>query len=166
VLGAHAAALAGSQDRLAVRDVPEQVAALRQTAAGLTDEAGELEAALLPSRFWAQYHLGELGDCATQATAVGESLVKDQERLQGPDHPGALASRNSLAAAYQEAGRVAEAIARDERTLADRERLLGPDHPDTLTSRNNFAGAYKETERLAGASPRRRWWRVRRRSSS
>ena len=87
VLDAHAAALAGSQDRLAVRDVAEQVAALRQAVAGLGDEPGELEAALLRLRSWALYHLNELGDSAVQAIAVGESLVKDQERLLGPDHP-------------------------------------------------------------------------------
>jgi hypothetical protein len=50
VLDAHAAALKGSQDRLAVRDVPEQAAALRQTAAGVVDEVGDLETALLGLR--------------------------------------------------------------------------------------------------------------------
>jgi hypothetical protein len=39
VLETHAGGLVDSQDRLTVRDVPEQVAALRQTAAGLGDEA-------------------------------------------------------------------------------------------------------------------------------
>jgi tetratricopeptide (TPR) repeat protein len=151
VLGAHAAALAGSQDRLAVRDVPEQVAALRQAAAGLGDEAGELEAALLPLRLWALYHLNELGDSAAQAIAVGESLVKDQERLLDPDHPDTLTTRNNLANAYRDAGRAAEAIPLHERTLADRERVLGPDHPDTLATRNNLANAYQEAGRAAEA---------------
>ncbi len=48
-----------------------------------------------------------------------------------PGSPEALTSRSNLAAAYQEAGRTAEAIALYEQTLAARERLLGPDHPDT-----------------------------------
>jgi hypothetical protein len=39
-----------------------------------------------------------------------------------PDHPDTLQSQNNLAAAYQEAGRAAEAIALLEQTLADRER--------------------------------------------
>ena len=38
VLDARAGALAGSLDRLAVRDVPEQVTALWQAAAGLADD--------------------------------------------------------------------------------------------------------------------------------
>jgi hypothetical protein len=54
-----------------------------------------------------------------------------------------LKSRNNLAAAYQAAGRTAEAIALHERTLADFERVLGADHPDTLTSRSNLAEAYR-----------------------
>ena len=59
--------------------------------------------------------------------------------------------RDNLARAYQETGRLAEAVALFERTLADRERILGANHPDTLTSRNNLAHAYQETGRLAEA---------------
>ena len=73
--------------------------------------------------------------------------------MLGPDHPDTLASRNNLAAAYQAAGRAAEAIALHERTLADRERVLGPDHPDTLTSRNNLAAVYQAAGRTAEAIP-------------
>jgi Tetratricopeptide repeat len=151
VLAAYASALVGSEDRLAVRDVPEQVAALQQTAAGLADQAGELEAALLALQFWALYHLNELGDSATQAIAVGESLVEGRERLLGHDHPDTLNSRNSLALAYQGAGRVAEAVLLYERTLTNRERLLGYDDPRTLTSRNNLATAYEAAGRTAEA---------------
>jgi hypothetical protein len=151
VLAAYAAALAGSQDRLAGRDVPEQVAALQQTAGRLGGEAGELEAALLRLRFWALYHLNDLGDSAVHAIAIGEPLVKDQERLLGPGHPATLGSRNSLAIAYQDAGRAAEAIPLHERTLADQERVLGPDHPNTLNSRNNLANAYQAAGQDTGA---------------
>ena len=52
--------------------------------------------------------------------------------MLGPDHPDALNSRNSLAAAYLAAGRAADAIPLFEQTLASRERLLGPDDPDIL----------------------------------
>ena len=51
VLDARAEALAGSQDRPAVRDIPEQVTALRENAAGLATGAGEelaTDAALAP----------------------------------------------------------------------------------------------------------------------
>ena len=60
-------------------------------------------------------------------------------------------SRNSLAAAYLAAGRVAEAIPLFEQTLAVLQRQLGPDHPDTLTSQNNLASAYQDAGRVAEA---------------
>ena len=63
--------------------------------------------------------------------------------MLGADHPDTLTSRNNLAVAYQDAGRLGRAIPLFERTLADHERVLGPDHPDTLTSRNNLAAAYQ-----------------------
>jgi len=153
LLDAHAAGLVGSQDRLAVRDVPEQVAALQQAAAGLADEAVGLEAALLKLRLWALYYLRQLGDSTVRAIAVGEPLVVDSERLLGPDHFHTLRSRNNLANAYQDAGRSAEAVTLHEKTLADRERLLGPDHPDTLSSRGNLANAYQSAGRAAEAIP-------------
>jgi Tetratricopeptide repeat len=58
-----------------------------------------------------------------------ERTLADSERVRGPDHPETLTSRNDLTAAYQYAGRTAEAIPLLERTLADCERVLGPDHP-------------------------------------
>jgi tetratricopeptide (TPR) repeat protein len=149
VLEARARALQDSPDRLAVRDIPEQAAALQQAAAGL---AGDLAAALLPLRLWALYYLNELGDSAQQAIAAGRSLAEDAERLLGPDHPNTLGSRGNLAIAYRAAGRTAEALALHERTLAeDAERLLGPDHPSTLGSRGNLAIAYRAAGRTAEA---------------
>ncbi len=59
-----------------------------------------------------------------------------------------MASRNNLAATYQDAGRAAEAIRLHERTLADRERVLGPDHPDTMKSRHKLANAYRVAGRV------------------
>ena len=107
VLDARAAALAGSLDRVAVRDVPEQVTALREAAGRL--RIGGLvrswQRMLLRLRVWAVYHLVELGDSAAQAIVVGEPLAADCERVLGPDHPDTLASRNNLANAYVAAGR-------------------------------------------------------------
>ena len=152
VLEAHAIAVAGSQDRPAVRGVPQQVTALLDHAAELAGEADEeLAELLLRLRFIALYHLIELGDGAPQAIAVGEPLTADLERLLGPGHPDTLNSRNSLAAAYLAAGRVADAIPLFEQTLAVLEGQLGPDHPDTLTSRNNLASAYQDAGRVAEA---------------
>ena len=65
---------------------------------------------LMRLRFLALHHLIELGDSMPQAIAVGEPLIADLERMLGPDHPDTLNARNSLAAAYQAAGRAADAI--------------------------------------------------------
>src|SRR5271166_303547 len=154
VLEARAITLGRSQDRPAVRDVPQQVKALLENTAGLAGEADkELARILLRLQFVALYHLIELGDSTPQAISVGEPLTADLERLLGPDHPDTLNSRNSLAAAYLAAGRVTDAIPLFEQTLAGRERLLGPDHSDTLTSRNNLASAYQDAGRAADAIP-------------
>jgi tetratricopeptide (TPR) repeat protein len=142
------------QDRPARRDLVEQILAVHEHAAVFSGEDGsDLTEAVLGLRGWALWFLGELGDSAAQAIAVGEPLLADRERVLGPDHPGTLASRNDLAGAYREAGRAAEAIVLFERTLADRERVLGPDHRDTLQSRNDLALAYQDAGRAGQAIP-------------
>ena len=73
------------------------------------------------------------------------------EGTRAPDHPDTLASRNNLAGAYREAGRLEQAIALFEQVLTDRTRVLGEDHPDTLASRNNLAYVYKRVDRLEEA---------------
>jgi Tetratricopeptide repeat/NB-ARC domain len=154
VLQARAAALAGSQDRQAARDIPGQVAALLANASGPASETDEeLARVLLRLRFFALYYLIKLGDSAAQAVAVGQRLTADFERVLGRDHPDTLKSRNSLAAAYQMAGQPAAAIPLFELTLAAQERVLGPDHPDSLTSRNNLAAAYQLAGRPTAAIP-------------
>ena len=106
-------------------------ALLDSFAGPVTEIDEELAWLLLRLRFVAFYHLLELGDSTPQAIAVGEPLAEDLERLLGPDHPDTMNSRNSLAAAYLAAGRVAEAIPLFEQILAVRQRMLGPDDPDT-----------------------------------
>jgi tetratricopeptide (TPR) repeat protein len=154
VLDARATALAGSPDRAAVRDIIEQMTALRGNAAEpVTDTDDELARISLSLRFWMLHHLNKLGDSASQAIAVGEPLVAHFEQVLGPDHPDTLTARNSLAAAYQAAGRAAEAIPLYEQTLAACERLLGADHPRTLNSRSSLAVAYLGAGRLDEAIP-------------
>jgi RNA polymerase sigma factor (sigma-70 family) len=152
VLEAHAIAVAGPQDRPAVRRIPQQVTALLDRTAELAEEADEgLAEILLRLRFISLYHLIELGDSASQAIAVGEPLIADLDRQLGPGHPDTLNARNSLAAAYLGADRVAEAISLFEQTLPVLVSQLGPDHPDTLTSQNNLASAYLDAGRVAEA---------------
>ena len=152
VLEAHAIAVARPQDRPAVRRIPQQVTALldhtAELAEGVDEELAEI---LLRLRFISLYHLIELGDSAPQAIAVGEPLTADLERLLGPGHPDTLNARNSLAAAYLAADRVADAIPLFEQTLAVLVSQLGPDHPDTLTSQNNLASVYQDAGRVAEA---------------
>ena len=69
---------------------------------------------------------------------------------------GCLTSRSNLAAAYQAAGRLDEAIPLLELTLADFEQVLGETHPNTLTSRNNLANVYQAAGRLDEAEGLRR----------
>ena len=89
------------------------------------------------------------------ALTLTDSVTRAGDVL-GPDHPSTLASRNNLASAYQDAGRLDEAIALYEQNLNDRTRILGPHHPDTLTTRNNLANAYlaagrsEDAEKLFG----------------
>ena len=142
------------QNRAAARDAIQQIMALHEH---LAPYLGEPDAALtetlLRLRGWAIWCLNDLGDSFAQAIEYGQSLVADYERVLGETHPDTLTSRNNLAAAYQAAGRLDEAIPLYERTLADRERVLGETHPDTLTSRNNLAAAYQAAGRLDEAIP-------------
>src|SRR5262249_54697906 len=82
----------------------------RRTAAG-NASAGEVPGGLLRLRLQAVYLLNTLGDSSGLAILAAEPLVADCERLLGTDHPNTLGSRGNLAAAYQAAGRTAEAIA-------------------------------------------------------
>ena len=153
VLEAHADALARLEDQPAVSDLPEQVAALAEHAARLTDPADrELADALLRLRFLALSQLTELGDGA-RAVAFGHQLPADLERMLGRDHPRTLDARDSLAVAYQSAGQPAVAIQMLELALAARGRVLGPRHQDTIWSRNNLATAYRMSGQAARAVP-------------
>ena len=84
------------------------------------------------------------------ALGLADSVTRACDAL-GPHHPDTLASRNSLAGTYRDAGRLDKAIALYEQNLEDSIRVLGPDHPSTLTSRFNLAGAYRASGRLEEA---------------
>jgi len=81
------------------------------------------------------------------ALTLTESVTQTCDVL-GPNHPGTLASRNNLARAYQDAGRLDEAIPLYKQNLTDTENLMGPIHPHTLTARNNLAQAYHDAGRF------------------
>ena len=81
------------------------------------------------------------------ALCLTDSVTQACDAL-GPHHPDTLASRNSLASACRDAGRLDKAIALYEQNLEDSIRVLGTDHPSTLASRLNLAGAYRASGRL------------------
>ena len=56
---------------------------------------------------------------ASQAIGVAQSLLADQERILGSDHPDTMKTCSSLAAAYRDAGRADDAIALDEEDATD-----------------------------------------------
>jgi Tetratricopeptide repeat/Domain of unknown function (DUF4062) len=154
LLDAQAYALRSSwhENLPAVRNLVEQITALYESSAQCSGH-GELTRRMIRLRWWAVFLLGQVGGNAGQSISIGESLLADQERILGADHPDTQSSRNNLAAVYKEAGRTAEAIILHEQTLAARERMLGADHPHTLNSRNNLATAYLEAGRTAEAIP-------------
>ena len=152
VLDVYSRAQVGTSDRRAVRGILQQVTALLESLAEPATEIDEeLAWVLLRLRFVALYLALELGDSTPLAIAVGEPLAEDLAHVLGPDHPDTLNSRNSLAAAYLAAGRVAEAIPLFEQILAVRQRTLGPGDSETLTSQNNLASAYQDAGRTAEA---------------
>ena len=162
-LGAGAAALLVAvteslsepwQNRAAARDAIQQIMALHEHLAPyLGDQDAALTRTLLELRGWALWCLNELGDSFAQAIEYGQDLVADREQVLGDTHPDTLTSRNNLATAYQDAGRLDEAIPLYERTLADREQAPGRHPPRHPASRNNLALAYQDAGRLDEAIP-------------
>lgn len=149
-----AMALAKPWDHAAVRQMLGQVMALLENAGASTDEAdGKLARMLMRLRFLALDRLVGLGDSMPRAIAIGEPLIADLEHLLGVNHPDTLNARNSLAVAYEDAGRIAEAIRLFEQILAGRELLLGSDDPETMRSRSDLARAYRKAGRVTDAVP-------------
>jgi tetratricopeptide (TPR) repeat protein len=81
------------------------------------------------------------GNRTEEAVAILEPLLPDRERVLGAEHPGALATRCNLAAAYLVAGRGDEAIEILKALQPDYERILGADHHEVVTTRKLLAAA-------------------------
>src|SRR5581483_6398312 len=111
LLGDQAVALEKSwhKDRVATRDLVEQILALDESAARLSADDG-LDRRLLGLRARALWFLDALADSAAQAILIGEPLLTESKRALAPDHPATLNALNDLATAYRAAGRTAEAI--------------------------------------------------------
>jgi len=87
------------------------------------------------------------------AAAYWLSLLDTAARVLGPEHAQALLCRDGLAASYEQAGRLDDAIAVHQRTLAERQQVLGNDHPDTLASCGHLARVYAAAGRHSDALP-------------
>jgi tetratricopeptide (TPR) repeat protein len=122
--------------------------ALRDCAASLRDFAGDLlwkpEAHPLLLRAGRSLEDAML---AESAITYWQGIAATGTRLLGPGHVQAVQARDQLAAAYESAGRLADAMTVFETALADRERNLGKDHPDTLTAQVNLAHSYQAADR-------------------
>ncbi len=94
--------------------------------------------------------LRELGSYQVAVT-VEENALATREQKLGADHPDTLTTRNSLALAYWEAGRLPEAIRLFGQVRDARVKALGADHPDTLGTLDSLARAYRAACRLPEA---------------
>ncbi len=118
--------------------------ALRDCATSLRAYAGDLmwkpEAHPLLLRAGVSLEDSLLANCAID---YWQSIAAACAHLLGPGHQQAVFARDRLAANYEKAGRMAEAMSVFEAALADRERNLGADHPETMGARVNLAHSYE-----------------------
>jgi hypothetical protein len=85
------------------------------------------------------------------ALSHGRQELSLRQRLQHPDHPETLTTRNNIAQWTGQCGDAAGALRLLTALLPDRERVQGPDHPESLTIRNNIAQWTGEYGNAAGA---------------
>ena len=91
------------------------------------------------------------GRSDAEVLEMAEAAAKGLERTLGPDHPDTLRTLNYLGLAYEEDGKLPEAIALFERVRDASIAKLGADHADTLSALHNLAGAYFSVGRLPDA---------------
>ena len=126
--------------------------ALRDCAATLRTSDGGLlwkpEAHPLLFRAGLSLEHNRLSDAAT---TYWKSMVATSTRLLGPGHANAVVARDRLAAAYEAAGKSADAIAVFQTALTEREHHQGAEHPETIAARAHLAHAYQSAGRPADA---------------
>ena len=85
------------------------------------------------------------------AITYWQTLIDSSNRILGHGHASALVALDHLAATYENAGRLTDAIPLLERALADHERIQGASHTDTVRARGSLAEAYEAAGRRADA---------------
>ena len=78
-------------------------------------------------------------------------VLAAREQALGPGHPDTLAARASLAAGYDAAGQIGDALREHQQACAGYEHLLGAGHPDTLARRADLASAYYAAGQMGDA---------------
>lgn len=126
-------ALLADQLRVLGPDDPRTLASRR----GLADIHREATAVYIPGE---ERLLAILGDLPPDADPYA-SLVADQVRLLGPDHPEVLDERLNHAEALGAYDDEIEAAAAMRSLMVDTVRIFGLDHPRTLRTRNSLISA-------------------------
>ncbi len=85
------------------------------------------------------------------AITYWKSMVATSIRLLGSGHANAVVARDRLAAAYEAAGKSADAISVFQKALTEREQHQGAEHPETIAARAHLAHAYQSAGRPADA---------------
>ena len=85
------------------------------------------------------------------AITYWKSMVATSIRLLGSGHANAVVARDRLAAAYEAAGKSADAISVFQTALTEREQHQGAEHPETIAARAHLAHAYQSAGRPADA---------------
>jgi len=86
-----------------------------------------------------------------EVMTMAETAAEGLERTLGPHHPDTLTGLANLALAYQEAGKIPEAIALLERVRDARIAEIGPDHHDTQIALVNLASVYRDAGNIPAA---------------
>jgi len=143
---------AGSQFAQAPYQQAQLEQALRDCAATLRTSDGGLlwKPEAHPLLFRAGLSL-EHSRLSEAAITYWKSMVATSTRLLGPGHANAVVARDRLAAAYEAAGKSADAIAVFQTALAEREQHQGVEHPETIAARAHLAHAYQSAGRPADA---------------
>ena len=95
---------------------------------------------------WDYGHLGGYTHALQHATEE----LSYRRRLQHPDHPDVLTTRDNIAYWTGECGDAAAALQLFRELLPDLVRVLGPDHPDVLATRGNIADWTGRVRRCRG----------------
>jgi tetratricopeptide (TPR) repeat protein len=86
-----------------------------------------------------------------EANELFAGVLAQRERTLGADHPGTLATLNSLAGVLARKGDLAEAERMYLEVLSARERTLGPDYPDIIPTLLRLGSLISAQERSAEA---------------